>query len=277
MAFSVAAVAVPTQAVVASTSAVCSAQRAAPAAPVTAPTSVARFQAASKARFGVAVRKQTVEFASPLKLRAVEVVASSEFKDAGETQTLESFFADTGAKLAAGLTLLLATTPLPALAEEEEVTTPVFTPLLDGATQFIHPLLMYGLFGASIYAGYLGWKVRETRSAKGEEKSKLLKGKYSDRHAKLGSIIQGAMVSGTALGMLVTYNNNGKLFPGSHLYSGVLMAALIATAGALTPWMKEGKDWARNLHIALNSTMVLLFVSEVATGTEIVQFLLGLK
>mmetsp|Transcript_12416 Transcript_12416/g.21513 ORF Transcript_12416/g.21513 Transcript_12416/m.21513 type:complete len:313 (-) Transcript_12416:277-1215(-) len=163
-----------------------------------------------------------------------------------------------------------------AFADAEEVVLPIWTSAFQGIPgAFLHPALMYGMFGATLYAGYLGWKVRETRAASGEEKKVLVKSKFSDRHQKLGSILLALMVGGAVAGMAVTYNNNGKLFPGAHLYVGMAMITLISSSASLSPFMKEGKDWARNLHILLNSLLVLLFFWEVATGTEIVQYLLG--
>jgi hypothetical protein len=47
--------------------------------------------------------------------------------------------------------------------------------ILEGRTlALIHPIVMFGLFGATGYAGYLGWQHRRTRTI-GEEISALKK------------------------------------------------------------------------------------------------------
>lgn len=45
---------------------------------------------------------------------------------------------------------------------------------------------------------------------------------------------------------------------------------LWAGAAALVPAMQKGSETARNLHIALNALNVLLFVSQIPTGIDIV-------
>jgi len=54
---------------------------------------------------------------------------------------------------------------------------------------FIHPILMWILLGVSIYALYLGVQVRRTRTAEGELKKELIKGRYNVRHYQIGSVI----------------------------------------------------------------------------------------
>ena len=77
---------------------------------------------------------------------------------------------------------------------------------------FFHPLMMWALFGLTIYAMYLGIQSRKVRYASGEEKKELIKGKFAIKHHQMGSIILALMVLGTIGGMAVTYINNGKLF-----------------------------------------------------------------
>jgi hypothetical protein len=136
---------------------------------------------------------------------------------------------------------------------------------------FIHPPLMWILLGTSIYAMYLGFKIRKTRAATGEEKKKLIQGKYNIRHHQVGSIILAVMVLGTIGGMAATYINNGKLFVGPHLLVGLGMTGLIAVSAALSPYMQKGQDWARYTHIALNTILVGLFGWQALSGMEILQ------
>ena len=134
---------------------------------------------------------------------------------------------------------------------------------------FIHPPLMWILLGTCLYAGYLGWKIRETRTATGDDKKKLIQGKYNDRHHKIGSIVLAIMVLGSIGGMTVTYINNGKLFVGPHLIAGLGMTGLIALSAALSPYMQKGQDWARSSHIGINVVIVGLFGWQAFSGVEI--------
>jgi hypothetical protein len=138
------------------------------------------------------------------------------------------------------------------------------------ALNFFHPALMWALFAATLYAAYLGFKWRQTRTAQGEEKKALLKERFNQRHYLLGSIVLAVMVLGSVGGMAVTYINNGKLFFGPHLLAGLGMTALIASSAALSPQMQQGKDWARSAHIALNTVLVGLFGWQAVTGVQIV-------
>jgi hypothetical protein len=128
---------------------------------------------------------------------------------------------------------------------------------------------MWILLGTCLYAGYLGWQIRQTRSATGDEKKKLIQGKYNDRHYKIGSMILGIMVLGSIGGMTVTYINNGKLFVGPHLIAGLGMTGLIAVSAALSPYMQKGHDWARTSHISINLVIVGLFGWQAVSGVEI--------
>ncbi|HLO50873.1 MAG TPA: DUF4079 domain-containing protein [Kamptonema sp.] len=136
--------------------------------------------------------------------------------------------------------------------------------------QFVHPALMWVLLAIAFYALYLGIQIRRTRETEGEAKKELIKGKFNIKHYQIGSILLAAMVINTLIGMGATYINNGKLFVGSHLLAGLGMTGIIATSAALSPYMQKGKDWARYSHIALNVTLLGLFLWQAVTGVEIV-------
>jgi hypothetical protein len=135
---------------------------------------------------------------------------------------------------------------------------------------FIHPVMMWALLAVSLYALYLGWKIRETRSAEGDAKKELIKGRFNVRHHKWGSALLAFMVLGTVGGMAVTYINNGKLFFGPHLIVGLVMTGIIAVSASLVPFMQKGNDIARSTHITLNIALVGLFGWQAVTGTQIV-------
>ena len=138
-------------------------------------------------------------------------------------------------------------------------------------SQFGHPLLMWVLLALSIYALYLGIQVRRTRSAEGDARKELIKGKFNLKHYQVGSILLALMVLGTIGAMGVTYINNGKLFVGPHLLVGLSMTGLISIAAALSPYMQKGQDWARYTHIVLNVSMLGLFGWQAFSGVEILQ------
>jgi hypothetical protein len=146
--------------------------------------------------------------------------------------------------------------------------------LLKGYGQFAHPLLMWTLLGLTIYAMYTGFQWRRTRSAEGETKKELLKGKFNIKHHQIGSIVLSLMVLGSIGGMAVTYVNNGKLFVGPHLLAGLGMTGLIAVSASLTPLMQKGSELARISHITLNTVIVGLFAWQAVSGIDIVQRIL---
>jgi MFS family permease len=146
-----------------------------------------------------------------------------------------------------------------------------FAPEVKPYLNFVHPPLMWILLGMCIYAMYLGVQIRRTRSATPEVRKELIKGKYNDRHHKIGSIILALMVLGSVGAITVTYINNGKLFVGPHLLAGLGMTVLIAISASLTPYMQKGKDWARYGHIGINVTIMGLFGWQALSGLEILQ------
>ncbi|MDJ0727271.1 MAG: DUF4079 domain-containing protein [Prochloraceae cyanobacterium] len=138
-------------------------------------------------------------------------------------------------------------------------------------SQFLHPILMWVLLGISIYALYLGWQIRRTRTADKNLRKELLKKNFNNRHYRIGSIILALMVLGTIGAMGVTYVNNDKLFVAPHLIAGLAMTGAISTAAALVPFMQKGNEFARLSHITLMVGMLILFAWQAFTGMEILQ------
>ena len=139
---------------------------------------------------------------------------------------------------------------------------------------FFHPLLMWALFGLTLYAAYLGSQSRKVRYVTGDEKKELIKGKFAIKHHQIGSVILALMVLGTIGGMAVTFINNGKLFFGPHLLVGLSMTGLIAIAASLVPYMQRGNETARLTHISLNVVLVGLFGWQAFSGMQIMQRIL---
>ncbi|GAB2271846.1 hypothetical protein Dimus_006676 [Dionaea muscipula] len=180
--------------------------------------------------------------------------------------------------------------------------------ILEGRTlALVHPLVMGGLFLYTLWSGFLGWQWRRVRTIQNEinelkkqvkpvavtpegspvsdappstveakirqlteERKELLKGNYRDRHFNAGSILLGFGVFESIGGGVNTWFRTGKLFPGPHLFAGAAITVLWAAAAALVPAMQKGSETARNLHIALNAINVVLFISQIPTGFEIV-------
>ena len=139
---------------------------------------------------------------------------------------------------------------------------------------FSHPVLMFFTLLLAFYAGYLGLQYRKIRSVEGEEKKVLISKRFNVQHYQLGSVFLVLMVAGAIGGMAITYNNNGKLFVGSHLIAGLGLVVLAALSASLAPLLQQAKDWARSTHIALNTLIVGVFVWQAVTGWEIVQKIL---
>ncbi|QQE66922.1 hypothetical protein GFS31_36270 [Leptolyngbya sp. BL0902] len=151
------------------------------------------------------------------------------------------------------------------------MTADTFQPWLN----FVHPVLMWVLLAATLYAMYLGIQARRTRLADAETRKELIKGKFALKHHKVGSVLMAFMVLGTIGGMGATYLESGKLFVGPHLLVGLGMAGLITTSAALVPFMQKGSETARLSHISLNVILVGLFGWQALTGVQIVQRLLS--
>lgn len=151
------------------------------------------------------------------------------------------------------------------------MTVETFQPWLN----FVHPITMWLLLAATLYALYLGIQARRTRLADAETRKELIKGKFAAKHHKVGSVLLAVMVLATIGGMGVTYLESGKLYVGPHLLVGLAMAGLIATSAALVPFMQKGSETARLTHISLNMVLVGLFGWQALTGMQIVQRLLS--
>lgn len=149
------------------------------------------------------------------------------------------------------------------------------SPTLKPIVDFAHPLTMWALLGLTFYVMYLGFQIRRTRSAEGEEKKELIKQKFNIKHHQTSSLLLALMVLGTLGGMASTYIENQKLFFGSHLLVGLGMTGLIAVSASLTPLMQKGNDIARYSHISINIVLLSLFGWQAVTGTQIVQKLLS--
>jgi hypothetical protein len=134
---------------------------------------------------------------------------------------------------------------------------------------FVHPLLMWVLFGLSGYAMVLGIKAKKTRTADAETRKLLIKGQFAKRHFQIGGALLALMVLGTFGGMAVTYINNGKLFVGPHLLVGIGMTCLVALAVALIPMIQQGNLLARKAHVGLNMLMMTLFLWQAVSGMQI--------
>ncbi|XP_076891031.1 uncharacterized protein LOC143542294 [Bidens hawaiensis] len=217
------------------------------------------------------------------------------FKDPQHSPKLSSIFGLSATLPLAAASFLL--NPQDALAAGGEFG------ILEGRSMaLIHPIVMGGLFVYTLYAGYLGWQWRRVRTLQdeinqlkkqvpvtadgnepppesplqlqiqrlSEERKELIKGQYKDKHFNAGSILLGFGVFESIAGGVNTYLRTGKLFPGPHLYAGAAITVLWAAAAALVPPMQKGSETARNLHIALNVLNVLLFVTQIPTGWDIV-------
>lgn len=138
-------------------------------------------------------------------------------------------------------------------------------------SQFVHPILMWVLLALTSYAMYLGIQWRRARTAEGDVKKELLKGKFNVKHYYVGSILLALMVLGSIGAMASTYLNSGKLFVNPHLLIGLGMTGLIALSAALSPFMQKGQEWARYTHIVINVAILGLFGYQAVSGMDIVQ------
>ncbi len=124
---------------------------------------------------------------------------------------------------------------------------------------------------AACYALYMGVLVRRTRSADAETRKQLIKQKYNQRHFQLGVILLAIWVIGTVGGMTATYLLYHKLFVSPHLIIGLSTICFAALAATFVPWMQQGKEWARLLHITFTTLVLGCFLAQTVTGLQIVQ------
>jgi hypothetical protein len=136
-------------------------------------------------------------------------------------------------------------------------------------SQFGHPILMWLLFGLTIYASYLGIQWRRTRTADKDLKKELLLKYFNTRHYQLGSLLLSLIVMGNMGGMAITYINNEKLFFGPHLLVGLSLTTIIAISASLSPLMQKGNELARYAHITFNILIVSLFGWQAISGMNI--------
>nr|CAD1840583.1 unnamed protein product [Ananas comosus var. bracteatus] len=158
--------------------------------------------------------------------------------------------------------------------------------ILEGRTlALVHPLVMSGLFFYTLWAGYLGWQWRRVRTIQDEInqlKKQQVKSparrRRSSRWRRCFRCVAAAPCGGLPGRSQDSEAHRGdpglfpnrKLFPGPHLFAGAAITVLWAAAAALVPAMQKGNETARNLHIALNTLNVLLFIWQIPTGFDIV-------
>ena len=72
----------------------------------------------------------------------------------------------------------------------------------------------------------------------------------------------------------MTYLTRGEIVINPHLFVGLAMVGVAATATALVPFMQK-QDGLRNVHVALNLVLLGLFGWQALTGVQIVQKMLS--
>lgn len=139
----------------------------------------------------------------------------------------------------------------------------------------LHPIAMWLVFGTAVYTFYLGFQSSKIRKTEGDEKKKLVKGKFGARHFKTSSLLFAVMTITTFEGMANTYTRTGKLFPGPHLYAGLGLVALFSVMSSLVPYMQKGEEWAKSVHFGFGVVCLGLFGWQAKSGLVIVGKLLG--
>ncbi|GJQ12190.1 hypothetical protein GpartN1_g3981.t1 [Galdieria partita] len=139
----------------------------------------------------------------------------------------------------------------------------------------VHPFVMLGVLGTSLYTFYLGYQSRRIREADSETKKQLVKGRFGQRHYQTSAILLAVLTFFTFEGMANTFTRTGKLFPGPHLYAGLGSVTVMSIMASLAPFMQQGKTTARNIHFALAFVVVGLIGSQLQSGYHILARLLG--
>lgn len=136
----------------------------------------------------------------------------------------------------------------------------------------LHPAVMWGVTGTSLYTLWLGYQSSMIRKkdTDADKRKELIKAKVTDRHFQVSSSLFAVVSLTTFLGMANTFNRAGKLFPGPHLYVGLGVIALLSVMASFVPYMQKGKDWARNSHFAAGLIVTGFFAWQAQSGLVIV-------
>jgi hypothetical protein len=145
---------------------------------------------------------------------------------------------------------------------------------MQSLTPFIHPAMMWGALGLYFYTAYLGWQSRRIRSVKAETRKELIKSHVGFKHSKLGMVLLGLLIVGGSIGLISTYINTGAVLSGSHGIIGVLIMVLIGTTACLAPALRADVAWARTVHMSIGSILLLLYISQILSGGQIIQSIL---
>ncbi|CAA3022056.1 uncharacterized protein LOC111409939 [Olea europaea subsp. europaea] len=92
------------------------------------------------------------------------------------------------------------------------------------------------------------------------------KGHIRDKHLNAGTMLLGFGVFKSMFEGINTWFRIGKLFPGA----GAAITVLWEAAATLVPPTQKGNERARNFHIALNASNVILFIWQIPTGIDTV-------
>lgn len=131
----------------------------------------------------------------------------------------------------------------------------------------LHPILMMILFPLYLLTLYLGIQARQRRVS---PSARPLVPRIRKAHHKLAAFVFLLTVAGCFLGMANTYTRVGRLFPGPHLYRGLLLVLLGACNVALVPWFMNYTS-ARLPHAIIGGLMLLVFLSQIQTGFHILK------
>ena len=96
-----------------------------------------------------------------------------------------------------------------------------------------------------------------------ETRKDIAGGDWRAKHYQVGSVVLGLGTAFAIEGPVNTFLRAQKLFPGPHLYAGAGVVVCWAMAASLVPMMTQGKDAARNGHIAFNVLALGLFTWQV--------------
>jgi hypothetical protein len=134
----------------------------------------------------------------------------------------------------------------------------------------VHPILMLVTLLPTLFAVYWGIQVRRTRNANGEDKKKLIKRRYHERHFQFGSILFAVWSIGSLIGMGATYLLYNQLFLSPHLFGGLFVIVFASVAAACVPFIQQGKVWARTVHLCAVIPVFLLVIAQTVTGVDVV-------
>ncbi len=133
-----------------------------------------------------------------------------------------------------------------------------------GYLKLIHGLFNASVFGAFLYQGSLGLKIRAGRR-QGHPEFPIIK-----RHRSFGPLLVTLSLSGFIAGAVIAHLDHGKLFNyPAHSLVGSLIASTVIVSFFVSRRIRPGESPWRTAHLLLGLVLLCLYLLQVVLGLGI--------